>query len=140
MPGNLTSANDSVVLDACHVKGTVRFALAWIAWTKYVESADQPLLVRLGWWHHEQGVASLRWLPWKDSVGKTPSSWWHLVQRASLTMGRRPVRPVATCDAVGAMTTSPPRRLGMAGFRPVAAVAGVTGYLARLACVSGGVL
>src|SRR5262252_3652566 len=103
MPGNLTSANDSVVLEACQVKGTVRLAAAWMAWTKLVESADQPLLVLLGVWHHEQVVASLRCPPWNASVVKAPSSWWHLLQRASSTMGRRGLKFAATFDCVGAM-------------------------------------
>src|SRR3954452_4631510 len=38
MPGNLMSAYDSVVVEACHVNGTVRLAPAWIAWMKLIES------------------------------------------------------------------------------------------------------
>src|SRR5689334_7493610 len=71
-PGNVTSANGSVVLEACQVNGTVRLADAWIEWMKLVESAVQPLLVRLGLWHHEQVVPSLRCPPWKASSVKAP--------------------------------------------------------------------
>jgi hypothetical protein len=38
-----------------------------MACTKLVESADQPLLVRLGVWHHEQVVPSLRCPAWNAS-------------------------------------------------------------------------
>ena len=37
---------------------------------KLVESADQPLLVRFGLWHHAQVVPSLRWPAWNASVGE----------------------------------------------------------------------
>ena len=60
-PGYPTSANDSVVDKACQVNLTVRFEPPWMAWTNAVESADQPLLVRAGLWHHEQVAPSLRW-------------------------------------------------------------------------------
>src|SRR5262245_17418987 len=127
MPGNVTSANESVVLDACQVKGTVRLADAWMAWMKLVESADQALLVMLGLWHHEHVVASLRCPPWNASLVKVPSSWWHLLQRASSTTGRRPVKFAATFCAFGAMTIRPPIMLGMPGVSPCVAVAGLAG-------------
>ncbi len=90
-PGNLTSAKDSPTAEACQVNGCVRLAPPWMAWTKYTESADQPLLVRFGVWHDAQVVPSLRWPAWKASSVKVPSSWWHLLQRPSSTIGRRPV-------------------------------------------------
>jgi hypothetical protein len=62
-----------------------------MACTKLVESADQPLLVRFGVWHHEQVEPSLRWPPWKASSVKAPSSWWQALHAASSTMARRAV-------------------------------------------------
>src|SRR5262249_26728164 len=74
------------------------------------ESADQPLLALFGVWHHAQVVPSLRCPAWNASLVKVPSSWWHLLQRASSTIARRPVNPVATFWASGAMTIRPPCR------------------------------
>src|SRR5512144_3454200 len=67
MPGYVTSEKFSVADVACQLYGTVRLADAWMAWTKLAESADQPLLVWLGLWHHEQVVPSLRWPAWNAS-------------------------------------------------------------------------
>ena len=57
-PGYPIVQNPSVGDAACHVKSSngsatngidgLRLALPWIAWTKLVESADQPLLVLFG--------------------------------------------------------------------------------------------
>ena len=69
----------------------MRLADAWMACTKAVESADQPLLVLAGLWHHEQVVASLRWPAWNASSVNVPSSWWQALQRLSSTIARRPV-------------------------------------------------
>src|SRR6185295_13340620 len=104
----VTCQKPSVAESACQLKFVVRLAEPWIAWMKLVESADHPLLVRFGLWYHEHVVASLRWPPWNASVVKAPSSWWHLLQRASSTMSRRPVYPVATFCRVGAITIRPP--------------------------------
>src|SRR5512133_915080 len=142
------SAKDSVVDEACQVKGTERLSLACIAWMKEVESADQPLLVLLGLWHHAQVVPSLRWPAWKDSVVNAPSSRWQALQRLSSTMARRPVVAVAAFCVSGAMTMSPPIMFGMPAVRPEVAVAAARANLPlrfgsaselsiRLVCVSG---
>src|SRR5215469_6102597 len=114
-----------------------------MACTKYVESADQPLLVLLGVWHHEQVVPSFRCPAWKASCVNAPSSWWHLLQRASSTIARRAVKPVATFCALGAITMRPPCLqtfvADVAQASP-AAVGAVTGYAGRFVWVSGSVL
>src|SRR5512133_2162057 len=106
------SAKLSSVEEACQVYGTVRLAPAWIACTNAVESADHPLLVWFGRWHHAQVVPSFRWPAWNASSVNVPSSWWQALQRASSTIARRPVKPVATFWALGAITMSPPVLLG----------------------------
>src|SRR5215831_6029926 len=92
---------------------------------KLVESADHPLLVLFGLWHHEHVVPSFRCPAWKASAVKVPSSWWQALQRASSTMGRRaayglPFLSVATFWALGAITIRPPLQAGLL------AVAGTT--------------
>src|SRR5689334_9799686 len=79
-----------------------------MAWMKDVESADQPLLVLFGVWHHEQVVPSFRWPAWKASSVNAPSSRWQALQRWSSTIARRPLKPVATFCTSGATTIRPP--------------------------------
>jgi hypothetical protein len=58
-----------------------------------VESADQPLLVRFGLWHHEQVVPSLRCPAVEGVFGEGAELLVARIAALSSTTARRPVKP-----------------------------------------------